>query len=125
MAKLDHARPFAVVCGYDPDIKHRFEQDGRKFDHAGKEIAATRSQPMQAAPPVPANDNEPPKKIERPGARKQPEEMALAKVTLTALQDRYREVTLQITGSEQNPRTQTKRELQAAIKRLLQVSNGA
>lgn len=36
--QLDRSRPFATVCGQDPSIFHRYEQDGCLFDHEGHEM---------------------------------------------------------------------------------------
>ena len=53
MSKLDRSKPFAEVFGVG-DVAHRYEQDGKKFDHSGHEIVSGRSPAQQkpAAPPV-------------------------------------------------------------------------
>lgn len=48
MSKLDRSKPFAEVFGVG-DVAHRYEQDGKKFDHSGHEIVSGRS-PAQQKP---------------------------------------------------------------------------
>lgn len=61
MSKLDRSKPFAEVFGVG-DVAHRYEQDGKKFDHSGHEIVSGRS-PAQQKPAAQET-----KKVEAPKA---------------------------------------------------------
>ncbi|TXH47992.1 MAG: hypothetical protein E6Q97_25975 [Desulfurellales bacterium] len=49
MSQLDRSKPFAEVHGDDPNVTHRYEQAGKKFDHRGREVGArSQSKPDRA-----------------------------------------------------------------------------
>lgn len=50
MKVLDRSKPFQEIFGNDPNIAHRYEQDGVKFDNQGKEIGGQKQSEPQADP---------------------------------------------------------------------------
>lgn len=61
MSQLDRSKPYAEVFG-DGDTKHRYEQGGKRFDHAGNEIVAGTQKRTPEPKPAPELKPAPPTK---------------------------------------------------------------
>ena len=75
---LDRSKPFQEVIGDDPSIKHRFLQDGVKFDNQGNEIVEKSAEKPKKATESDADEVEAARRAGLTDAEREAEDKAKA-----------------------------------------------